>query len=158
MHKPVWHTAQHTHTRSERAQKQTQASVHTTRRERERERECSTPGESIILRPSTQESECQIRSQFALFSLRSIIHQGTRIKISNSPSKSSFLPFLAPTFDSNMLRVYECSVCSLSLRSTLLLFFSLSSVCHFLGIYANFPRNALSRLAEYYALCCASAS
>jgi hypothetical protein len=164
----VAHTAQHT--RSERAhtQKQTQASVHNSRSKRERENAARRANRSFC-DPRRKKVNAKFAAGLHYLVCAQLFTRGRESKFQTRRAKVAMAFSLSwlPTFDNNMLRVYECNVCALSSLSPFrplcfYLFSSLSSVCHFLenllGIFANFPRNALSRLAEYYALCCASAS
>lgn len=168
-HVHMAHSTTHSEREGTQANASERASVHNSQSDRERENAARRANRSFC-DPRRKKVNAKFAAGLHYLVCAQLFTRGRESKFQTRQAKvAGFLPFLFPTFDNNMLRVYECNVCvralhflSLSVPPSQLLFFSLSSVCHFLenllGIFANIPRNSLSRLAEYYALCCASAS
>jgi hypothetical protein len=116
-HTYTWHTAQHT--RSERAHrsKRKRASVHNSHSDRERENAARRANRSFC-DPRRKKVNVKFAAGLHYLVSAQLFTRGRESKFQTRQAiVAGFLPFLFPTFDNNMLRVYECNVCVRALRS-----------------------------------------
>lgn len=141
----VAHTASTTHSQREGTEANASERTQLAAQKRERENAARRANRSFC-DPRRKKVNAKFAAGLHYLVCAQLFTRGRESKFQTRQAKvAGFLPFLLPTFDNNILPVYECNVCARSLvPPSQLLFFSLSSVCHFpenlLGIFANLLR------------------
>jgi len=102
-----------THSEREGTQKQTQASERTQLAQRQREREnAARRANRSFCDPRRKKVNAKFAAGLHYLVSAQLFTRGRESKFQTRQAKvAGFLPFLFPTFDNNMLRVYECNVC-----------------------------------------------